>query len=68
MLISKEELAKRCGVTQHCLRSYLARAEFQKCVTQHKYLLNMEIEEIEHLQELIRNRIGSKRNKYETIE
>ena len=68
MYISMNDLAAYCGVSPWTLRQYLDRAEFNRCRTQHKYLFNFDEEQLEHLKELVRNRIGAKRNTYKTWE
>ena len=56
MLMSRQEIAKRINISEATLRVYLCRAEFNKNRTKSSYLFNMEIEELEKLNELIRTR------------
>lgn len=67
MKITTSELANYIGVSTWCLRPYLCRPEFNCARTEKSYLWDMTMEQIERLKELIHNRIGAKRNKYNTI-
>ena len=67
MKVSRSQLAEMCGITEHSLRVYLARAEFTACETTYKYLYEMNEDQLQHLKELVRNRQGNKKNTYETI-
>lgn len=62
VLITREDLAKDIGITQACLRVYLDRAEFNKNRTSRAYLFNMEVEDLERLRLLVRNRRRRKGN------
>ena len=66
MKMTLEEIAIACRVSTSTLRTYLERAEFAPCRTRSIYLYNMEEEQLEHLKELINNRVGAKRNTYKT--
>lgn len=66
MKMTLEEIAFECSVTSTTLRTYLERAEFAPCRTRSIYLYNFTDEQLEHLKELIKNRVGAKRNTYKT--
>ena len=68
MLMDLDELSKRVGLSVYTLKVYLCRAEFRKNKTNRSYVYDMELEDIEHLKELIHNRIGGRHNTYNTWE
>ena len=68
MLMYLEDIARELKVSVYSLKMYLCRGEFNKNRTKHSYLYDMDIDDLEHLKELINNRIGCKTNKYATFE
>lgn len=68
MLMDLNELSKRVGLSVYTLKVYLCRSEFCRKKTNRSYVYDMELEDIEHLKELIHNRIGGRHNTYGTFQ
>lgn len=66
MKMTLEEIADRVNVSTFTLKTYLCRADFASARTKSIYLYDITEEQLEHLYELIHNRIGAKRNTYRT--
>ena len=66
MKMTLEEIADRVQVSTFTLKTYLCRSEFASARTKSIYLYNITEEQLDHLYELIHNRVGAKRNTYKT--
>ena len=67
MLMYVKDIAKQCNVTESTIRMYLDRSEFNKNRTKKSAIYDMELEDLEHLKELVRNRMGGRHNTYGTF-
>ena len=63
MLMYLNEIADKMGVSTHCCRNYLCRADFAPCRTSRQYIFNMDIEHLELLKNLIFSRQGNSRRR-----
>ena len=67
MLMYVSDIAEQLKVSVFTVRTYLDRGEFNKNKTNKSTIYDMELEDLEHLRELIRNRNGGRNNTYGTF-
>ena len=68
MLMYVSDIAEQLKVSVFTVRTYLDRGEFNKNRTKKSAIYDMELEDLEHLKELVRNRMGGRHNTYGTFQ